>query len=77
VKVEAFKRSINKADGNSIYTQVDLPVDLGPNKKKEVSFGYEMILAYISPFYIKKRRSQCQLSIALKSRNLLRLGKTW
>jgi hypothetical protein len=44
---------MNKADGNSFCTHVDLPVDLGPNKKKELSFGYEMILAYIPPFYIK------------------------
>jgi hypothetical protein len=59
VKVEAFKRSTSRAEGNWFCTQVDLPVDRGPNRKKEVSSGYEIILAYMSPFYANKRRCQC------------------
>jgi hypothetical protein len=59
VKEEAFKRSTSKAEGNSFCTQVDFPVDLGPNRKNDLSFGYEMILAYMPPFYVKKWRSQC------------------
>jgi len=59
VKEEAFKRSISKAEGNSFCTQVDFPVDLGPNRKNDLPLGYGMILAYMPPFYVKKWRSQC------------------
>ena len=58
---------MSKAEGNSFCTQVDFPVDLGPNKKKELSFGYEMILAYMSPFYIKNGEVNANFFVGFNS----------
>ena len=38
-KVEAFRRSTNRPGGKASCTQVDFPVERGPNKKNDLSFG--------------------------------------